>query len=567
MKVIRPAKLNEMRSKISYTAVLLFLAASLGAQAPRENVLLLTDRGHYITGETIYYRAFYQGPVESEEADWSKILYVELIMPNGTQQAQSKVALDSGGFSGSLIIPEGIASGTYYLKAYTRWMRNCGQENYAYTSVRIYDPFIESVLPEDTTGWKASRPEALLAPGSRQPDDLLECNLNESRISSRQEVSAELQWKDPQSTADLTFSVCRTGLHGNQEYFRPGCESGASSTATFLPETKGLTLSGRAVSAGNQTQAPYATIYVSVLGENREFFCNYSDSSGRFYFSFPDYSGFKDLFVSTYHPDYGDLELLIDRDFSSDVPDLPSYPVEINDSLSMVVTEMSVNAQISKQYYPEAPVENESDSAEGMMFYGTPSATVDFDDFIRLPTLEEYFIEVVPQVAVRKSRGQTRLVVLGPHHDLTIYPPLVMIDGVAIFDIGAILAVSPRLIDRIEIVNAPYIRGNVTFGGIISLISKNNDLGYIDLPSSGLLVQYQMLDERVEPSPEGPGLPSRFPDVRNTLSWDPEIKIRPGENRSIHFQTADQEGEYEILIRGIDSTGRYLEKRIPFRVE
>ncbi len=69
-----------------------------------------------------------------------------------------------------------------------------------------------------------------------------------------------------------------------------------------------------------------------------------------------------------------------------------------------------------------------------------------------------------------------------------------MIDGVAIFDVEAVLAVSPRLIDRVEIVNAPYIRGNVTFGGIISLISRNNDLGYIDLPSSGLLVNYRMLD-------------------------------------------------------------------------
>ncbi len=116
-----------------------------------------------------------------------------------------------------------------------------------------------------------------------------------------------------------------------------------------------------------------------------------------------------------------------------------------------------------------------------------------------------------------------------PGH-LEIYPPLVMIDGVAIFDIEAVLAVSPRLIERIEIVNAPYIRGNVTFGGIISLISKNNDLGYIDLPSSGL-------------------------------------KLDPDESGAIRFHTSDLEGEYEILIRGSDSTGKFLEKRIPFRVE
>jgi hypothetical protein len=142
-----------------------------------------------------------------------------------------------------------------------------------------------------------------------------------------------------------------------------------------------------------------------------------------------------------------------------------------------------------------------------------------------------------------------------------------MIDGVAIFDVEAVLAVSPRLIDRLEIVNAPYIRGNVTFGGIISLISKNNDLGYIDLPSSGLLVDYQMLDlPREDPEMQGIGDP-RMPDVRNTLYWNPELSPSPGTDQRISFRTSDLKGEYEILIRGTGSDGRYFEKRLPFLVE
>ncbi len=142
-----------------------------------------------------------------------------------------------------------------------------------------------------------------------------------------------------------------------------------------------------------------------------------------------------------------------------------------------------------------------------------------------------------------------------------------MIDGVAIFDIEAVLAVSPRLIDRIEIVNAPYIRGNVSFGGIISLISKNNDLGYIDLPSSGLLVKYQMLNLADSDTKVDGTLDPRLPDVRNTLYWNPDLELNQETGQRISFHTADLKGSYEILIRGIDSTGLYLEKRVPFRVE
>jgi hypothetical protein len=142
-----------------------------------------------------------------------------------------------------------------------------------------------------------------------------------------------------------------------------------------------------------------------------------------------------------------------------------------------------------------------------------------------------------------------------------------MIDGVAIFDVEAVLTVSPRLIDRVEIINAPYIRGNVTFGGIISLISRNNDLGYIDLPSSGLLVDYQMLDPWVADSINSVDTDSRLPDVRNTLYWNPGMDLQPEIKQTVSFFASDAIGDYELLIRGIDSKGKYFSKTVPFRVE
>ncbi len=42
--------------------MLLGFGLLLGAQNRQESLLLLTDRGHYISGETIHYRAFYRKP-------------------------------------------------------------------------------------------------------------------------------------------------------------------------------------------------------------------------------------------------------------------------------------------------------------------------------------------------------------------------------------------------------------------------------------------------------------------------------------------------------------------------
>jgi hypothetical protein len=553
--------------RIICTALLLGMGFLLTAQIQQENLVLLTDRGHYISGEIINYTAFYRAPDSSDDEAWSKVLYVELILPNGSSLVQAKVDMEATGAAGSILIPTDLSSGTYYLKAYTRWMRNCGPEAYVYTSLQIYDPLNEQVLPVDSRGWEPRAVGTMLDQSASHETGMLECRLGKESYRTREEVSADLLWNFSYAPVRLSVSVAKKGLHGDQRNIHMGCPSDMKENSLILPEIQGLSLTGQAVSAGGTIPAPYATIYVSVLGEDRDFFCNYSDSTGRFYFSFPGYEGERDLFVSTYHSEYSELELLIDQDFSQDALSLPSYRVDLNDTLNELITEMSVNAQIVQQYYPVSRIVPEAPPSEELLFYGQPTSTIRFEDFIRLPKLEEYFIEVVPQVSVKRSGGVRRLVLLGDDPELDIYPPLLMIDGVAIFDVEAVLAVNPRFIERVEIVNAPYIRGNVTFGGIISLISKNNDLGYIDLPSSGLLVNYRMLDLALNDSLQNEVLDPRLPDVRNTLYWEPAIEMETETGKRISFTTSDIKGDYEILIRGFDATGKYLEQKVPFRVD
>jgi hypothetical protein len=181
--------------------------------------------------------------------------------------------------------------------------------------------------------------------------------------------------------------------------------------------------------------------------------------------------------------------------------------------------------------------------------------------------MREYFSEVVPQVSIRKSGKRIKLRVQGGHPDLGIYDPLVMIDGIAIADIESVLAVSPRLVARIEIVDAPYIRGNVTFGGIINVVSRKGDLAMIDLPESGLLLHYQMFDQTNTCLPDFGSEDDHLPDVRNTLFWNPQLELTPGKDTVISFNTSDSYGEYVVLVRGFDSQGSYFEQGIPFTLK
>jgi len=131
---------------------------------------------------------------------------------------------------------------------------------------------------------------------------------------------------------------------------------------------------------------------------------------------------------------------------------------------------------------------------------------------------------------------------------------LVLIDWVAVNDIKKILAMPPRQIARIELVNAPYIKGNIIYGGIISFISKNNDFAGIDLPSSGTFFNYAFLEDCQQRSVMPRPLPANLPDSRNTIYWGPDIKFNVAETVTINFLAPDTPGKYLILLQSLEDT-------------
>jgi hypothetical protein len=322
-----------------------------------------------------------------------------------------------------------------------------------------------------------------------------------------------------------------------------------------------------AMQRGKDKPAPYAIIYVSLLGNQKDFVTNFADSLGKFYITLPDHQGSHELFISANHSDGYDLELLIEQDFCGEPLQLPSYPLPYQPGNLSWINDLSINAQINQQYGSLSSDGIELETQPAQFFYGSPAAVVRFDDFIELPTLEEYITEVTPKVTVRRTDRRKAFRILGEHPDLNFYDPLTMVDGVAIFDSEAILALSPRVIDRFEIVDAPYIMGNVTFGGILNIITGDGNLGSIDLPASGLLVDYDLYHEEPSVWDFHPQEDLRRPDLRNTLFWEPRLVLQPGEERHISFITDDVKGEYLIIIRGFDKAGGCVKSVVPFSVE
>jgi len=529
-----------------------------------EHCRILTDRSLYMAGEDIRFSLFYWGPDGLEKPNWSKVFYAELISPGGTAYSRTKIKIDSAGSGGRLEIPGDLPSGTYFLRGYTRWMRNYGPASYTYLSVDVVNPVIKNVLQTDTLseftlslskGLERYREAGrLLSDMPQQP-------------GKRALVDLELSSEGLNAPLECCVTVIREGSLKEQWSSARNTGQALDPDWSYVPETRGISITGSIEEDSSGIPVPFAVVYISLIGEESGFFCNFADSAGRFYFSIPDSYMKHDLFISAHHKELDNLKVHIDQDFCLEPVRLPSFPFQVAAEEQALIKTMLAYAQISEQYEPSPSAIQKPEQSDEVYFYGEPSSVIRFDDFIRLPTMEEYFSELTPSVSIIRSRQKRSFSVLGTHPDLKHYDPLVMVDGVAVFDIDAVLAISPGYIERIEILEAPFVRGNLTFGGIIHLISRKGDMGYIDLPASGLLVNYSMYDM------DRPGDPvfqlgnPRIPDVRNTLYWNPHLKIKPGTPESISFYAPDAEGSYQVVIRGFDSGGGYVEKIIPFQLK
>jgi hypothetical protein len=109
--------------------------------AYREKLFLHCDRKVYLTGETIWFKGYCVHRNFNIPVDLSRVMYVEVVNERNTAILSEKVGLSDGTGHGSIYIPRSIQTGTYYLRAYTRWMANSPPEYYFLDRIYIVNPF------------------------------------------------------------------------------------------------------------------------------------------------------------------------------------------------------------------------------------------------------------------------------------------------------------------------------------------------------------------------------------------------------------------------------------------
>ncbi|WP_207431249.1 hypothetical protein [Sabulibacter ruber] len=345
-----------------------------------------------------------------------------------------------------------------------------------------------------------------------------------------------------------------------------------AATYPFLPEYQGHLITG--LVTHNATGAPAKNIrtFLASPGKNARFYSGFSSEKGSVLFDVKDFFGPKEVILQTNFLQDSTYHFQITDPFSKkfSATGLPNFDLQENLRETIHLRHLDVQAQ--NIYLEQFLNRYKAPGIDSLPFYGQPSKRYLLDDYTRFKVMEEVMREYVPGVMVRKRRDGFHFMVLDGDRKLFFQEdPLVLLDGVPIFDIDQIMAFDPLKIQKLEVMESQYFNGSLVSNGVVSYTTYKGDLAGFPLDTRALLQEYEGLQlQREFYAPvyetEEQKL-SRLPDFRNLLYWAPEITTDKNGKASTHFYTSDVPGTYLVVVQGLTKGGLPGSKVVTFDVK
>ena len=106
---------------------------------PQEKVYLHFDNTAYYLGETIWFKSYVVAGENNRLSTLSKVLYVELLTPEGDVLQTQKLKIENGQAHGGFMLKDSLFSGYYEVRAYTKCMLNFDNNGVFSRVFAVYD--------------------------------------------------------------------------------------------------------------------------------------------------------------------------------------------------------------------------------------------------------------------------------------------------------------------------------------------------------------------------------------------------------------------------------------------
>ncbi len=538
----------------------------------QEQIYVHTDKPYYYPGETIWFKGYMNYARSAWRDSLSGTVYVELVERKSKTVLQSKtVEIVNGFFYNEFPLPDTMTAKMYYLRAYTNFNRNFGDENL----------FVKPLPVLNLTDKVESAKTTDEAPQDQQ--GLFTIVADKKRYKPREKITLTLKLKDNDDNpvlANVSVAVVDSAqvvpLHisGTILHEYPLKELKDASIDKTLPFTieHGINFSGKFLNENNNPEK--ATLNVLQLAP-RGFTLAQSDEKGIFNvsgLSFYDTAKFSIQATRGKGEAYGRAEFIKAKAAAMDFAE-SEWEADLikTESPQRVLSEYESpkNARMLQEVVIKSSKIEEQYQAGYRLKrpYGKPDYVLKGKDInASYGNLLLTLPGKVPGLIVRQvnNDGEGTKWVVYLQRQMSVANPaevLVTINNAIVTGSPAKIleAIDPNMIESVEVktgVNVLY--GSVGGNGILAIYLK----GEIDevrsrksLPTMKVL-GYSHPHKFNAPDYSDPKIDIIKADYRSTLYWTPMVATdaKTG-TATVSFHAADLPGRYRVVAEGVTQNG------------
>lgn len=339
---------------------------------------------------------------------------------------------------------------------------------------------------------------------------------------------------------------------------------------SFLPEYNGHIVVGKAINTQTNAPAGEVVAYFGVPGKRVQIFTAKSDSAGRLLFNTKDFYGPGEIVVQTNTTRDTIYRIDIQTPFSEQYSKNPLPAFNLTTDMQSSLETQSLGMEVQNIYAGGKTRQFYDPKVDSSAFFGKPDKSYKLDDYTRFTTMEEVLREYIREVNVVHSQNRYHIKVISEKSFLE-GDPLVLLDGIPIFDINKVVALDPLKMRKLDVMHDRYFWQAADIEGVLSYTTYKGDLGGVELDPHAVVVDYEGLQlQRVFYSPvyeTQNEIASRLPDFRNLLFWAPSINTSTQGKNQVTFYTSDQEGKYIGVIQGLTADGAAGSQYFTFEVK
>ncbi len=336
----------------------------------------------------------------------------------------------------------------------------------------------------------------------------------------------------------------------------------------FLPEIRGVSISGVLVDKTSQKPIPNKAIFVSVFGDNNQLHAYRSSPEGRFYFSLENLLGIQDICLCADNSNSTNAEIKIDNDFEQRIAEQRSLPFYISEKKADLIKEMYINAQIDHYYQQKENIKHQANNYflnDSLVF----TSSILLADYVQMTSLKDVFREIIPLTNVIDNRKEQKIRLYNEETTNYLDNPLVLLNNIPIFDLVELFQTDANLIANVSVINHPFYLGDYLANGIVSIKTKQNNFANFDFSEKANFLKYSTLFPNLFPKhthySSNNEKQDRKPNFANCLYWNSQIER--SKQARYTFYASDHCSEYTILFRAITKDGKMIEKQKIISIE